>query len=102
MTAHMLITNGPSKFDFFLALMDRKPGLDCRKVVFTDKNGTEYTSGIRSIGAQDRSGESWNMEGYVDVKAVGGKGGDGKVHSVLRSFTGQYCTDTRKGFITFE
>ena len=102
MTDHMLIINGPSKFDFFLALVDRKDGQDCRKVVFTGRNGMEYTSKVRGITAVDDSGDGWEFSGSIASKAVGGKSGDGKVHSVFHSFTGQYRTDTRRGFITFE
>ena len=56
------IINGPSKFDLAQALLVRKPGRP--SVTFT-LYSTTVEAFVDSLEAEDNSGESWNLTGYV-------------------------------------
>ncbi len=95
------IVNGPSKFDLMTALFVWHP--ERMRVQFVDScGGRTYSAVINSCGAEDGSGESWNISGYLypmdQFKALGK--GSGKV--VLGPFRGCFNTSTRKGVLNLE
>ena len=92
MARRVNIENGPSKFDLMLGLFDRQPE---RKVTF---RGYEYDgrtsltaemdfiARIDVIGAEDGTGEGWNIEFTENVGS-----------RYQRNFKGYYNSRSRKG-----
>lgn len=75
------IIQGPSKFDLVQALFVRKPTRP--NITFTLGHADEEVNAfVDSVEAEDGSGESWNIKGYV---------GNNK------KFTAYYRTDRRAG-----
>ncbi|HUQ30167.1 MAG TPA: hypothetical protein VM103_01465 [Candidatus Paceibacterota bacterium] len=88
MTSHVQIVNGPSKFDLMLALFEWKPNRPL--VMFKTEGGKLLEASVTSVEAEDGSGESWNIEGYVGTERAR------KEHQATR-FRAYFRTDSRRG-----
>lgn len=96
------ITSGPSKFELSISLFDRKP--QARSVVFHTNCplAAEVQVTITSVQAEDGSGESWNIEGYVSsaTLAKGVRQPSYIPENNQRTFI-YFRTDRRQGYIRF-
>ena len=61
-TTTMQIEDGPSKFDLMTSLFVWKPQ---RHRVRFKTPGAEFEAAITSCEAEDGSGESWNLKGFI-------------------------------------
>ena len=87
------IVNGPSKFDLMLALFNRKV-VNQEGVIFTVADvSLKLSAVITGVAAEDGSGESWNLTGYVRP-----------AHDPMvppNNVKMWFRTDTRKGHMDF-
>lgn len=107
MSKQIQITNGPSREELFdgLRLFAEK-----REVSFiVVDNGRQMTlpATMRSIQAEDGSGHSWNITGYITVKSLPKVGATVTVNALFagmktQSFKAYFSTKDRKGIITLE
>jgi hypothetical protein len=89
MTQHIEIVNGPSKSDLQQALFERKPESRGLRPTFKLENGTVITVHVTGVSAEDGSGESWLISGYVSTS----------FSRLAPHKTFWYRTDIRKGTI---
>lgn len=92
MASRFNVTNGPSKFDLTLALVDGD-GNHRRRVLFSVKNSGANVCHdlpfiIDEIGREDNSGESWLIRGHLCVRG-------------WTKMTGCYNTRTCTGWVEF-
>lgn len=104
MSATEKIVNGPSKFDLMASLFIWKP--ERQTVTFKPEHGQDYVAVILSVAAEDGSGESWCITGYLrdPIYKAGGKGSElrGGVKMVQnQQFKGYFSTAHRKGWMSF-
>lgn len=107
MPKQIQITNGPSREELFdgLRLFAEK-----REVSFIIvDNGRQLTlpATMRSIQAEDGSGQSWNITGHITVKQLLKVGATVTVNNLFagmktQSFKAYFSTKDRKGIITLE
>lgn len=91
------VVEGCSKMDLMLALFDSRSG-NRRYLCFTLGNGREAKVSVVSVGAEDGSGESWNIEGFLWKL----KSSDGfeTMMSKGRKIKMYFSTKNRKGMLT--
>jgi len=101
-TESLSIVAGPSKWDLATTFFNRKP-MSTPKITFSAQplaggKKTPLLAMIDSIGAEDSSGESWNLTGrcYVGIDKL-----DSHVPPPPRKFTAYFRTDARAGYIEF-
>lgn len=85
------IVKGPSKFDLMLALFDSthdKP----RRVEFVLANGDKFCAYIHTVGAEDGSGDSWNIIASGLLVPLAAK---------IQEVKGYYNTARRTGTLSF-
>ncbi len=90
------ITNGPSKWDLMLSLLDGD-SKNRREVVFVVHEGIGHTEGmhvrIDTLEREDGSGESWNFKGRIPYILRD------FIASTEKKIEGHFSTRTRKGHL---
>ena len=98
-TQVIVIANGPGKFELMTSLFVWKP--EKPTVQFVDERGQTYTASINGCEAEDGSGESWNLIGYVKVPFAGDSKHPGAVVLKHCRFKAYFRTDRRQGRLEF-